>query len=255
MSAQRRIGARSPKLVSAELKAKLEAGEPSVNHMEQMAMDMGRLLEIAFPALTAEAPRLRASGFVSRMREGGRVLFDAWGQDAPARAQSHPSDTVRGWGAMAVACDPERSMANRLAALRPFANDAHFAVREWAWLALRPAVIADPGQALHLLAPWTAEYSPWLRRFASEATRPRGVWSTHVPELKRRPEEAEILLTGLRADTSDYVQDSVANWLNDASRTRPDWVRRVCSEWLAADPSAATARICLRGQRTLRRGV
>jgi 3-methyladenine DNA glycosylase AlkC len=254
VSLSQRRGARSPTLVPENVKRELEAGAPSVNHMEQMAIDMGALLTAAFPELAADASMLRRDGFVTRMRAGGRVLAAA-GTEAIGRAATHRSDTVRGWAAMAVAAQPSSSLADRLETLRAFADDEHFAVREWAWLAARPAVVAEPYVALQLLRVWAEDPSPNVRRFASEATRPRGVWSVHIPELKQRPEDAETLLSALCADPSRYVQDSVGNWLNDASRTRPDWVRAVCARWTRSSSSAATERVCRRALRTVDRRV
>ncbi len=47
--AARRIGARHPAAVPPEVTVALEAGHESVNHMEQIAMDMGNLLACSFP--------------------------------------------------------------------------------------------------------------------------------------------------------------------------------------------------------------
>ncbi|HMO25793.1 MAG TPA: DNA alkylation repair protein, partial [Tepidisphaeraceae bacterium] len=59
------------------------------------------------------------------------------------------------------------------------------------------------------------------------------------------------LLDPLMSDPHKYVQDSVSNWLNDAAKTSPDWVRQFCAAWTRRSPSAATARICKRAQRSL----
>jgi 3-methyladenine DNA glycosylase AlkC len=155
---------------------------------------------------------------------------------------------------MAIAACPDLSLGERLAHLSPFADDPHFAVREWAWLSFRPTVAAELGGAIGVLRRWTAETSPNLRRFASEATRPRGVWSVHILALKQEPALGLPILSPLRADGSRYVQDSVANWLNDASKSRPQWVAEICANWAATgDPH--TERICRRAMRTLARAA
>lgn len=246
-----RVGARRPDLVPAEVCAQLERGEPSVNHMEQMAFDMGALLGNAFPGLEDRAGSMREGGLVRKMRTGGDLLLEAYGRDAWALAARHDSDTVRGWGAMAIGACPSLTLAELFTAVEGFADDPHFAVREWAWLSVRPRVIAEPLPTIEVLSRWTASPSARIRRFSSEATRPRGVWSAHIPTLKKEPELAEGLLGGLRADPSVYVQNSVGNWLNDASKSRPDWARRTCDSWLAGCEAEPTRRICRRGLRTL----
>jgi 3-methyladenine DNA glycosylase AlkC len=223
-----------------------------VNHMEQMAMDMGALLKSTFPQLSDDADRLRSGGLVYKMRAGGQLLFEALGEAAWQVTANHRSDTVRGWGAMAIGSAP-LSLCDQLDFIYPFADDSHFAVREWAWLSLRSAISLEPHQALDRLEDWADSESERVRRFASESTRPRGVWSAHIPALKEQPQSAAALLRTLREDPSPYVQNSVGNWLNDASKSRPDWVRATCERWLAELNAPATKRICARGMRTLNR--
>src|SRR5689334_21101802 len=110
MPSQSRKGARAPSLVPAEIRARLEAGEPSVNHMEQIAIDMGTLLATAVPDLADQADRLRSGGLVTKMRAGGRVLFEELGEEAWVAARASESDTVRGWGAMAIGAAPGISL-------------------------------------------------------------------------------------------------------------------------------------------------
>lgn len=190
-------------------------------------------------------------GITRRMQAMGDFLRQRLGDDAASSLAAHRSDTVRGWAAYVVAGREGLTLAERLGAIRPLADDGHFGVREWAWLALRPCLAADLPQALSVLRPWTTAESAFIRRFASEATRPRGVWCSHLKPLKDEPWLGLPILQPLRADRSVYVQDSVANWLNDAAKTQPDWVRALCAQWQEEAPCPETERICTRAQRSL----
>ena len=146
---------------------------------------------------------------------------------------------MRGWACFLVGALPDVSLQARLDRIRPLADDAHFGVREWAWLAVRPRLADDLQASVQALRPWTQDRSERVRRFASESLRPRGVWCAHIAALKSDPAIALPLLEPLRADPAAYVQDSVANWLNDASKDQPAWVRAVCARWLAGQPPRA----------------
>ena len=220
---------------------------------EGLAVDFAQLLAAAVPDIGAvRLERMRAqaaAGITKRMVLAAQLLLEA---DADlAVLQAHPSDTVRGWACFVIAAQAGWTLAQQLAAMRPLADDGHFGVREWAWLALRPHLAEHLPDAIALLAPWTADPSERVRRFACEALRPRGVWCAHIPALKQQPQLALPLLQPLRADPAVYVQDSVANWLNDAAKRQPDWVRSLCAQWLLESPNAATQRICKRAQRSL----
>ena len=220
---------------------------------EGLAVDFAQLLAAAVPDLGAvRLERMRAqaaAGITKRMVLAAQLLLEA---DADlAVLQAHPSDTVRGWTCFVIAAQAGWTLAQQLAAMRPLADDGHFGVREWAWLALRPHLAEHLPDAIALLAPWTADPSERVRRFACEALRPRGVWCAHIAQLKEQPQLALPLLQPLRADPAVYVQDSVANWLNDAAKSQPDWVRSLCAQWLLESPVAATQRICKRAQRSI----
>ncbi len=219
---------------------------------ETLAVDFATLLEAAFPGLSGAGIE-PAAGVTRRMAQAAAVLRTALGPaEAFAACAAHRSDIVRGWAAYAACAEPDQPLAERLEVLRPLADDPHFAVREWAWLALRPHVAADLPQAFALLRPWTAEASPNLRRFAVEVTRPRGVWCGHLPSLKADPAPGLVLLEPVRADASRYVQDSVANWLNDASKTHGPWVEALCGRWRDEASGPHTAYIIRRACRSLR---
>jgi 3-methyladenine DNA glycosylase AlkC len=249
---QKRRGARHPSLVPTDIRTELERGVESANHMEQIAMDMGNLLAFQFPEMAVRADEVRNVGLVTRMRAGGRVLYEELGVDGALKGTSWSSDTARGWAAMVIGHAPNLPLRRRLQLIRPFADDPHFAVREWAWLSLRPHIAQGVASAVEALREWTEAQSDRLRRFAIEVTRPRGVWCEHLPALKQAPDLGVPLLEPLRADPSRYVQDSVSNWLNDASKSSPEWVRLVCESWLSENGEASTERICRRACRTLK---
>jgi len=222
---------------------------------EGLAVDFAVLMRHAAPEVPAGevAARLKPTdGVTKRMAAAGRLLLEHFGLGGLRRFSSHPSDTVRGWSAYSLAQAPGLGLEERLRMVRPLADDHHFGVREWAWLALRPHVAADVRGAVGALEGWLGETSPNLRRFAVEITRPRGVWSTHIEELKREPGIGLPLLEPAKADPTRYVQDSVANWLNDASKSRPDWVLELCERWLSESDAPETARIRSRALRSLK---
>jgi 3-methyladenine DNA glycosylase AlkC len=228
MTVKPRKGSRTVATVDPDILAQLEAGSiESANLTEGLAINMTRLLRSVAPQVPVDALDL-SLGVVQRMAQAGALLRIHNGADALA---GHPSDIVRGWAAFAVGQDENRPPLERIDAIRPFAADPHFGVREWAWMAVRAIIVDDPLGVIELLKPWTLDDNPNIRRFASEATRPRGVWAASIGLLRKEPEHALPILEALRHDSERYVEDSVANWLNDAAKDRPDWVRDLLVQW------------------------
>jgi 3-methyladenine DNA glycosylase AlkC len=244
--------------IPPDLLARLNAGTTQTATLaEGLAIDFAALLRAAVPDMPADAVELvrgmADKGVTRRMEAVGALLLRHLGLDGLPRIATHPSDTVRGWACHAIGLAPKLKLKPRLALIRPLADDPHFGVREWAWMPIRPHLAANLGHAVAALGDWVTAESANVRRFAVEAVRPRGVWCSHIEQLKQNPALALPLLEPLRTDPSQYVQDSVANWLNDAAKSRPDWVAEVCARWRAESGGAeATARICrraLRGQK------
>jgi len=240
--------------VSLERRAQLNSGAPSSHLMETLCVDFAELMRVAVPQVDAATllamQGAQSEGIVRRMQRAGELLAVKLGDDGFAQLAQHSSDTVRGWACYLLARLPHLDLAQRLERIKPLADDPHYAPREWAWLALRPQMAAELEHSIEQLKPWTLAPPENLRRFASESLRPRGVWCAHIKALKDYPELALPLLEPLQADPSRYVQDSVANWLNDASKSQPDWVRGVCARWQQSS-NPATWRICQRALRSL----
>lgn len=168
-----------------------------------------------------------------------------------AKIALHSSDSVRCWAAYIIGLNHQLSLEEKLTSMRPFAADHHFGVREIAWMALRESIASDLNKSIGLLQDWVGDEELNIRRFAIELTRPRGVWAKHITQLKENPSLALSLLEAVKSDDAKYVQDSVGNWLNDASKTDPDWVRKICDEWLENSNTKETKRIVTRARRSL----
>lgn len=229
---------------------------------ECLAVDFAALMAAALPEIGEEAigtmRQASTDGISRRMALAARLIRQALvdehqGASMLDRLRRHPSDTVRGWACFLVGATPDHTLHQRLQLIRPLADDMHFGVREWAWMAVRPHIARDLESAIRELAAWTHAPSERLRRFACEATRPRGVWCAHIATLRQCPEQALPILEPLRADPAPYVQDSLGNWLNDASKDRPDWVQDLCDRWSSQSPTPQTQRICRRALRSLTR--
>jgi 3-methyladenine DNA glycosylase AlkC len=251
-----RTGARRTSDVTPAVRSQINRGELETRTLaETLTVDFAVLMRTAFPQLerstTSSMRAASAQGIAQRMALAGRLLFGHFGAAGYLKLARHRSDTVRGWAAYLLASSPDFSLGERLQLTRPLANDHNSGVREWAWLALRPQVAANIDLAIDLLEPWTVSTSPFLRRFAAEATRPRGVWSAHIEILVQTPELGLSILEPLRADPHQYVQDSVSNWLNDAALSRPEFVRDLCDRWREESSSPVTERICRRALRGL----
>jgi 3-methyladenine DNA glycosylase AlkC len=232
--------------------------EQTLTLVEMIAVDQSKLAS-SVDGLSKEAiEELRAAkgeGITRRMALGGEIALRDLGVEGVLGLRAHRSDLVRGWVAYSIGMAEGVDLAERISMVRPLADDAHSGVREWAWMGVRARLAAELDRAIGLLTPWVTDERANVRRFATEATRPRGVWCAHIGDLRREPERAIALLEPLRDEPTKYVQDSVANWLNDASKDRPEWVRGLCARWVEESPTKSTERIAKRAMRTLEKGA
>ncbi len=103
---------------------------------------------------------------------------------------------------------------------------------------IRPFIAKDPERVFALLGEWTRDPSPHVRRLVSEGTRLRLPWNQRVAWLDENPQRVIALLELLKDDPATVVRRSVANNLNDLSKTHPALLLATCEAWL---PSSASA--------------
>lgn len=96
---------------------------------------------------------------------------------------------------------------------------------EWA---IRPVLNRWAGPALARMMDWTDHPSTHVRRLVSEGTRPRLPWGQPVT---LRPQDPLPLLDRLHGDPTRYVTRSVANHLNDVSKSHPDMAMDRLARW------------------------
>ncbi|VXB09626.1 DNA alkylation repair protein [Bacillus altitudinis] len=241
----------------------------SVNLTEWLAVNHKTLLHHVLPSvgldhhldgLTSKITQQKAESGMKAIRLIGQLL-DEWLQKENGEKQAevlqafthHVSDSVRCWAAY---MNKQRlsTLEEKLAYIQPFAADHHFGVREIAWMSVRESLTDQLDQSIEHLTAWAKSKDENIRRFSVEAIRPRGVWTKHIESLKQEPMRAQPILDLLKSDPSTYVQDSVGNWLNDASKTQPNWVINLCEQWLKDSDTKATRRIVKKAKRTIVKG-
>jgi 3-methyladenine DNA glycosylase AlkC len=102
-------------------------------------------------------------------------------------------------------------------------GSSEFAIREY--------LKRDLKGTLKVMTKWAKDKNPHVRRLASEGCRPRLPWSFSIPEIMNDPELTRPILETLKADKESYVKKSVANHLNDFSRTQTDWMLKLITGW------------------------
>lgn len=265
MPETKRKGARTIKDIPKDVLEQLNRGEiEAANLVEWLAIDRRILLENLLiqhdrgkylkPVL-AHVDKLEKQTVNTVACAIGTGLYEqisAYKDEEFLRAIStHPSDFVRSWAADIVGKNTDPSIGQMLSKIKPFAADRHFNVRECAWAVVKWRIAQNLHESIAILSDWAHDEDENIRRFASEATRPRGVWCEHITELKQNPALALPILEPLKSDPSRYVQNSVANWLNDASKTRPDFVKGLCERWGKESDTKETKYIIKRALRTI----
>lgn len=93
---------------------------------------------------------------------------------------------------------------------------------------IRDFLLRWPKETLSQLENWAGDDNYHVRRLVSEGTRPRLPWARNVDLT---PAQTLPLLDILQSDRTRYVTRSVANHLNDLSKTVPDTVLDRLERW------------------------
>lgn len=264
---EKRKGARSIKDIPADILIQLNKGEiETANLTEWLAVDQRLLLE----SLLKQNNRLEyLQPILNRVdqlkKQTVNTINEIIGlgildltlknkdEDFLSKLSTHSADLVRCWAAYTIGRNNAFSTEEKLKKIQYFAADTHFGVREICWMTVRPDISKNLKESLSILSVWTKHENDNIRRFASESTRPRGVWCEHIDELKKNPGLGLDILEPLKSDLSKYVQDSVSNWLNDASKSQPEFVVEICDEWLRESDTKETQYIVKKALRTIRK--
>ena len=97
--------------------------------------------------------------------------------------------------------------------------------------AVRPFIIKHEERMMAQMAVWARHDNEHVRRLASEGCRQALPWGQALPSFKKDPSPVLQVLELLKADPSLYVRKSVANNLNDISKTHPDLIAKTAKDW------------------------
>ena len=97
--------------------------------------------------------------------------------------------------------------------------------------AVRPFILNHEERMMAQMYAWSKHENEHVRRLSSEGCRPALPWGVALAKYKKDPTPILPILKQLKTDPSAYVRKSVANNLNDISKTRPDVVVQLAKDW------------------------
>lgn len=103
--------------------------------------------------------------------------------------------------------------------------------------AIRPYLEKETEKTLAKMKAWSKDKNFHVRRLASEGVRPRLPWATKLDVFIKNPEKILPILDNLKDDTSKFVQNSVANCINDIFKDNYDIAKTLIEGWLGEDMS------------------
>lgn len=108
---------------------------------------------------------------------------------------------------------------------------AKYTERTSSELAVRPFIIKHEKRMMAQMYEWSKHENEHLRRLASEGCRPALPWGIALNSFKKDPAPVLPILEQLKIDPSAYVRKSVANNINDISKTHPDLIVKLAKDW------------------------
>ncbi len=103
--------------------------------------------------------------------------------------------------------------------------------------AVRPFFVKYEKETYTYLLKLTSSKNVHHRRWASEGSRPLLPWGLKLQNAVKNPERGLLILEKLKFDKELYVRKSVANHLNDLSKSHPDLVIATLNRWLKTAPA------------------
>ena len=126
---------------------------------------------------------------------------------------------------------------------------ARYTKRSSSEFAVRPFIIKHQDKMMAQMYEWSKDKNEHLRRLSSEGCRPALPWAQAIISFKKDPTPILPILETLKADDSLYVRKSVANNINDISKTHPELIIDLAKKWYGKNDK--TNWIVKHGLRTL----
>lgn len=230
----------------------------AIDHLELIKQNFGDLgiSEQVLNDISDQVAHQAKPSTMNTTKLVGSLLYQAYASSEDysnmvEKISTHQADSIRCYAPYLIALNDRLTIEEKLNQSKKLIVDTHFGVREVVWMALRPSIDENLAASIKILSHWATDPNENIRRFTTESTRPRGVWCKHIEALKEDPAQALPILEPLKSDTSKYVQDSVGNWLNDASKSQPSFVVTLCDKWQQESPTKETQKIIKRAKRTI----
>ncbi len=187
----KRKGARSIKNIPKDILTQLNLGKiETVNLTEWLAVDQKLLLEnflkennriTYLKPILSEINQLKKQTVNTVNNIIGTTIYNIIKNNNDDELLSimcyHQADLVRCWATYIIGKNEKLNIDETLKKIKLFSADKHFGVREISWMAVRTKINNDLEKSITILSNWTTHEDENIRRFTTESTRPRGVWS------------------------------------------------------------------------------